>query len=341
MRAKLSVFILLGVGLVFGLLFGRQAYLSRGLPRAQFENKKIRILTYSTFVGSSGPGHEIVDRFKKEFGCDVEILTAGDAGLLLERLKLAQANLPFDVVIGLDQLLLEEAKTQGEWRPITMDSKNWNSESLSYGVSPFVPFDWSPLTFVYRQGEGDTPHKFTDLVLPRFRGQFALQDPRSSSPGLQFYNWVKQIEGELTGEFLTQLKPNIQSISPSWAFSYGLFKKNQAKFVFSYLTSLAFHWGLEKDHSYQVISFPEGHPIQIEYVAVPASCRECELAEKFVHTMLEPWAQKLIMEKNYMLPVLMGIESGTIFSELPHLKILTGGQLNRKDLSDWDKVFQR
>ena len=49
MRGRLAIFILLGVAFVFALLFTRKAYLERDLPRQEFEQKKLRILTYSSF----------------------------------------------------------------------------------------------------------------------------------------------------------------------------------------------------------------------------------------------------------------------------------------------------
>lgn len=118
MRSRLTVFLILAVALIFGLLFARQAYLSKDLPRAQFEQKKIRLLTYSTFMGASGPGGDLVAAFKARTGQDVEVVTAGDAGLLLERLKIAEAGVPFDVVIGLDQLMLGEAERQFQWKEL-------------------------------------------------------------------------------------------------------------------------------------------------------------------------------------------------------------------------------
>ncbi len=325
MRNRLVVFLLLGVCLVFVLLFGRQVYLGRGLPRAQFSDKKIRVLTYSTFIGSSGPGREIVDRFKKAHGCDVEVVTSGDAGLLLERLRMAQASTPFDVVIGLDQMMLEDARNKSKWKRV--EDKE------------FVAFDWSPMTFVYRKGAIEPPKTFDELLDPRFKGRIALQDPRSSSPGVQFYNWVGALKDDGTADYLAKLQPNVQSVSPSWAFSYGLFKKQQADLVFSYVTSLAFHWGVEKDRSYQVVAFAQGHPIQTEFAAVPEGCRECELAHDFVVSLVQADAQKAIMEKNFMFPVLRGVEQGTIFAELPQLKTYETPSKMR-NLSDWDKVFK-
>jgi thiamine transport system substrate-binding protein len=151
---------------------------------------------------------------------------------------------------------------------------------------------------------------------------------------------VKNIEGANTVEFLEKFKPNVQSVSPSWAFSYGLFKKGQAHYVFSYLTSLAFHWGHEKNREYKAVSFPEGHPVQVEFAAVPSTCAECELGHDFVAAMLTPEAQKIIMEKNFMLPAFKGPEQGTVFGELPVLKARNMQHLVTREFDDWDKVFK-
>ena len=339
MRGKLAVFLILGVSLVFALVFARQRYLSRDLPREQFETKKIRVLTYATFVGASGPGPEIIKSFKKQYNVDVELTTLGDAGLLLERMKLAEASVPFDIVLGLDQLMIGDAEKQFKWREMFFGNSGRHPVLAEFASPHFVPIDWSPLTFIFRKGDFPVPEKFDDLLDPAQKKQFALQDPRSSSPGLQFFQWVKTLELDRTSNWLEQFKPNVNSISPSWAFSYGLFKKQQTRFVFSYLTSLAFHWGSENQRDYRCLSLKEGHPVQVEYVAVPSTCRECDLAEKFVAFLLQPEAQKLIMEKNFMFPVIKGLEDGTIFGELPKLKIIRTG--TGKDLSEWDEVFKR
>ena len=339
MRTKLAVFLLVGVGLVFSLLVGRRMYESRGLPRGAFEVKTLRLLTYATFVGSSGPGPEVIRSFEAANGCKVEVVTSGDAGLLLERLKVAEARSPFDVVVGLDQLLIPDAESRYKWKELFFGREGRDPVLAEYASPHFVPYDWSPLAFVYRKGDFPVPESIDDLVKPEFKAQFALQDPRSSSPGLQFLHWVQVLKENDAGDFLRRLKPNVNSVSPSWAFSYGLFKKNQTRFVWSYLTSLAFHWGVEDDRDYRVAVFKEGHPVQVEYMAIPDSCRECALAEKFVAHLLKPDMQKIVMEKNFMLPVIKGLEEGTVFGQLPALKIVRTA--TGKDLREWDKVFTR
>src|SRR5205807_1658577 len=112
------------------------------------------------------------------------------------------------VVIGLDQLMLADARERFQWRENTLSRDSLRPESTAYGTSPFVPFDWSPMTFIFRKGEIEPPRDFGEMLLPRYKGQFALQDPRASSPGLQFFNWVADVEGPRTADFLAKLKPN-------------------------------------------------------------------------------------------------------------------------------------
>lgn len=340
MRSRVVLFLIVLASLVFGLIFARQAYVTRNMDRSALQTgKKLRVLTYATFVSSGGPGGEIIKRFEQETGYDVETVSAGDAGLLLERLKLGQAGAPFDVVIGLDQLMIEAAERDFTWRELPFATIARHPSLKDYANSRFVPFDFSPLTFVYRRDDKPVPKSFAELTSPEFKGQFTIQDPRSSSPGMQFYNWVRTLEGSKSADFLKRFQPNVKAISPSWSYAYGQFKQEQTRFVFSYLTSLAFHWGYENDQRFQVLEFAEGHPLQIELMAVPTTCRECDAAEKFVQTMLQPWAQTLIMQKNFMFAAIDGLESGTVFETLPRLKVLPTS--TTKDLSAWDQVFKR
>jgi thiamine transport system substrate-binding protein len=205
--------------------------------------------------------------------------------------------------------------------------------------SRFIAFDWAPIGFVYREGELKTlPRSLSDLRRPDFERSLLLQDPRSSSPGLQFLFWVMASFGERDGfQFLRELKANVFSVTSSWSQAYGLFTRGEAPLVLSYATSPIYHALEEKDDRYRFAWFDEAeeeksqaeatrstdsksgasggaasanrsggegfHPIQIEYAAIPANCRACEVAEKFLQLMLSDEGQSLIMRHNWMLPV--------------------------------------
>lgn len=73
--------------------------------------------------------------------------------------------------------------------------------------------------------------------------------------------------------------------------------------MLSYATSPIYHLVEEKNSNFKSYEFQEGHPVQIEFAGVPETCQNCEAAIKFVHFMQTTEAQKIIMAKNYMLPI--------------------------------------
>jgi thiamine transport system substrate-binding protein len=313
------------LGLLMGLLIvvGGLWFLF-GRPRAPVDSHDaLRVMTYSSFMSAWGPGPEIAKRFRKEAGIEVEFQDAGDAGLILEKLKL----FPVDAVVGIDRFTLPQARERIRWRDIPSFRKAAGSIEKSpslvlpdeaFKEASFVAIDWAPLAFVLRKGEILEPAQMQDLLDPRFKGEIALEDPRTSTPGLQFLLWVLEVYGEDQGfKFLASLKPNIQSVSPSWSTAYGLFTKKQAKLVFSYMTSPIYHLTEEKDPSFQSAVFSNGHPIQVEYAGIPSGCARCSDAEVFVQFLLKPEIQELIMKKNFMLPVVALAAKGTAFASLP------------------------
>ena len=296
--------------------------------------ERLVVATYSTFVSHLGPGPDIVRRFKESCHCDVEVINAGDSVVMLKRLVAKGDQFVADVVLGLDPLTLAQAEKEMSWRPVNVSREDWIPELKEFSNEKFVPFDWSPMTFVYRAGEIEPPTSLSDLRAERFQKAIALQDPKLSTPGLQFVIWVFTQWGDKALEFLNQLKPSVQSVSPSWAQSYSAFKRAQAKLVFTYQTSVVFHWLEENDHSYQAASFDEGHPYQVEFASIPANCRSCALAEQFLSHLVSAESQKTLMMKNYMFPVLNDVIAGTPFQNLTKLNLIpwTRAENSLKDM---------
>lgn len=336
--------LLSGVVILVGALsFLKWAIVGKEMSRENLIEKELRILSYSTFVSSTGPAPELVREFKKRCRCKVEFVTAGDAGLLLERLKLTQERVQYDLVIGLDQFWAAKGLNEWEWQTPRVNEKGdirFAPEIRNAALSQFVPFDYAPMTFIYRKDEITNPPKsLKDFLEPRFESSLSLQDPRSSSPGIQFLAWIRRTQGEDASDFLKSLKASIHSVSPSWALSYGLFKKRQSEFVFSYLTSLAYHLGMENDDSYAALSLSDGHPLQVEYAGIPKGCKNCDLAQDFLSFILEKDSQEIIASKNFMLPAVQGVPLPAAFERLPELKILSPSH-EMPSLEMWDRAFE-
>ena len=60
-------------------------------------------MTYSSFIQKWGAGPEIAKKFQAETGVTVEWVNAGNAGLIVERLKFKKDRDQPDLIIGLDQ----------------------------------------------------------------------------------------------------------------------------------------------------------------------------------------------------------------------------------------------
>jgi thiamine transport system substrate-binding protein len=323
----------LPIALLVAAIAGLLAYSMRARETAT--GPKVRVLSYPSFLNSWGPGPEIARAFKAETGIEVEFRDAGDGALMSKKVKLS----PVDVVVGIDGLSISEARNDLRWRALAIDA------SLLEASVPreegFVAYDWAPVAFVYREGEIDAPKSLSDLADVRFKGAISLQDPRTSTPGLQFLLWVLDEMGVDAGfEFLASLKPNIHSVSPTWSTAYGLFSKKQAKLAFSYLTSPMYHAIEEKNPDYRAAIFADGHPVQAEYAGVPESCVNCEAGERFVKFLVSPEAQAIVMRRNFMLPVLKGVTVRTEFENLPQVRAREWKSLGQL-LADRVALFER
>lgn len=293
-------------------------------PQSANPQADVVVLSYSSFLSEWGPGPSLKKLFKQKTGGIIEFVDAGDSALLIEHLRFRGGRDRVDVVLGLDQLSIPDAKRLLAWRRTQLDQVTWHRQlPVSAIHRDFVPFDWGPMAFVYRQSKIEPPRSLDDLLSAEFERSITLQDPRTSTLGLQFFFWVLNVKGEEAGfEYLKKLKRQLHSVSQSWSTSYGLFKQGQAKLTFSYVTSPVYHQIEEKDRSFRAALFREGQPYQVEYAAIPESCRNCPMAEAFVRFLLTPEAQALVMKKNYMLPVIEGVVSDSSPFQTENLKLV-------------------
>lgn len=305
---------LLGYALAFAAISFGTWYLV-GQPQAPIESQpSVRVMTYSSFMNAWGPGPEIAKRFRDATGIAVEFHDAGDAGLITEKMKL----FPVDAAVGIDGLLLEDAKTRLQWRDLPVVESEVGKQ---FRDAKFIAIDYAPVTFIYRAGEVEPPHSLRDLLHPQYRGKIALEDPRTSTPGLQFFFWVLGTMGREEGfQYLSDLKANIHSVSPSWSAAYGAFSKKQSGLVFSYQTSPLYHVLEERNDQYRAAVFADGHPLQVEFAGLPQACVNCEAGEKFIRFLQSQEIQAIIMRKNFMLPVDPAAKTGTPFAELTEVK---------------------
>lgn len=301
----LTVFFLIGAG--FGLFFRLFT------PSPPLSSKQtLTLLTYSSFGGVYGPARKLKAEFEKNCQCEIHLLLAEDSTRLVQRLQL---KIPVDLVMGLDQISLALAE-RFSWKKHSISPEILISEMKSFHSPFFLPVDWSPIGWIYRDSHLKKITGFSEML--SLQKTISFPEPETSTLGLQLYYWLySEAEGDLVKlkKFIGNLKKSAYGPMTSWSLAYGLFRKGRVKMSLSYLTSLAYHQLEEKDFSYRFAYFKGGHPWQVEFAAVPVTCRQCSLALRFMRFLITPPAQRIIRDSHFMFPVVPKIPS-EVFSQL-------------------------
>ena len=322
--------------LIFIFLF--LTYFNREDMTSSKEALSIKVYADSSFISSWGPGPHLKEIFEKQTGAKVVFIDMKESNALFQKMALDGKSALGDVILSIDQFDIVRHGEIIKWKPLM--SKLETDASQSYQVNPrpefFLPYDWAPIAINGQKNNSFNPQSLDDLLSPEIKGKVAYLDPRTSSPGLQFLFWVMKTKSEPDAiEYLKKLNKQAHSFSPSWSAAYGLFKNNQADYVLSYATSPFYHLIEEKNDTYKSYEFSEGHPIQVEFAGVPETCENCEIAIQFVQFLQTSEAQKIIMARNYMLPVYRPVQETTVFDTLKIYKNLKNQKVTKEELQRW------
>lgn len=264
--------------------------------------EKLTVYTYDSFTSDWGPGPVVEKAFEAECGCDLSFVAVADGVALLNRLKLEGAGSAADIVLGIDNSLVHEARETGLFAPhgVSLDNVEvpggWDDDI-------FVPFDYGYFAVIYNSEAVENPPKsLRELVEGDASHKIAIQDPRTSTPGLGLLLWVKAVYGEDAAAAWAQLKDRVLTVTPGWSESYGLFTSGEASMVLSYTTSPAYHRIAEGEEKYRAAEFAEGHYLQVEVAGLTARGAQNPLARQFLEFMTGPGFQDAVPETNWMFP---------------------------------------
>ncbi len=263
----------------------------------------LNIYTYDAFAASWGPAPKIKEAFEKLYDCKLTFTPVDSSIGALRKIQLEGQNTKADILLGLDTSTIKMAKKTGLFMPIKIDTSNLTLP-IKWKDDTFYPFDWGYFAFVYDSKKlKNPPHSFEELANMDKDIQIAIEDPRSSTPGLGLLLWVKSIYKDRAKEYWQKLSPHILTITKGWSEAYDLFLKGEADMVLSYTTSPAYHIIAEKKTNYKYANFKEGHYMQIEVAAILKSSLHKELAKKFISFMLSSKFADIIPTTNWMYPV--------------------------------------
>ncbi len=145
----------------------------------------LRVMTHNSFDLPK----ELLARFEQEAGIRLQLVKAGDAGEMVNKLILTKARPVADVVYGIDNALLPRALQAGVLEPYTGPAASRAAAAeLGEGVVPvdygFVCLNVDKAWFA-KLGLA-LPTSLEDLARPAYAKLLVVQNPATSSPGQAF-----------------------------------------------------------------------------------------------------------------------------------------------------------
>ena len=294
------------------------------------------IWTYDSFNSEWGPGPEVSRVFEEKTGVKITWVSHGDAGSIVSRLIQEGKNSDADIILGFDQNYAEKIVNSGlleAYRP--KGAEKIFKELVLDTDFRITPFDYSYFAIVYDSETLDPPKSLEELASAKFKQKLILIDPRTSSPGLGFFAWVKEVYGTGWLDYWRRLGPSILTITEGWSSAYGLFTRGEAPLVLSYTTSPGYHLEYEGTERYKTAIFTDGHAMQIEAAGLLKSAKNKDNAKAFLDFMISPDFQKIIPLTNWMYTVI-DIPLPASFRVNPKSdKPLLPGPVTEAELNEW------
>ncbi len=311
---------------------------SAGVQETEAENEVV-VYAYDSFASDWGPGPHAVEGFEEETGLKLTIVSAGDAGQVLQRAIRELDDPRADVVLGIDNNSLARALEADLLVPYESPQLEHIPESLHLDPSyRLLPFDHGFFSIIYDSSViDDPPESLEELTDPRFENSLILMDPRTSSPGLGFLFWTIAVYGDDYLDYWERLKPSILNITDGWDSGYGLFTQGEAPLVLSYTTSPPYHVEYEETDRFKAAIFEDGHYAQIEGAGIVRGAPNPEGAKQFIDFLLSESFQEVIPLTNWMYPVHRDarLPASFDYAPVPKQSLLLDTNEIRGNLDEW------
>lgn len=250
------------------------------------EKEKLVVYAYDSFCSDWGPGATVIPAFTEETGIEVEMVSAGDAIEMLNKIVLEGDKCRADVVLGIsDDIASNIYPLLDSYSSPILSSID---DELEFDPEHrLLPFDYGTFAFVY-DSESDIkkPESLADLTAEEYKDKVILIDPRTSSVGMGLLMWTYNEFGEDYLSWWEKMEENALTIASGWSSAYGLFTEGEAPIVLSYTTSPVYHVMNEDTTRYQTILFEEGHQATIEGLGILSSSTMKDEARIFVDYIL-------------------------------------------------------
>ncbi|MDZ4128343.1 MAG: thiamine ABC transporter substrate-binding protein, partial [Hydrogenophaga sp.] len=211
-------------GLLVSLSLAATATLAQTAPATP-----LRVLTHSSFDLPK----ELLAQFEKDAGVKLQIVKAGDAGEMVNKLILTRAKPLADVVFGIDNTLLPRAQAanvldaySGPAAQRAAAAGMGEDAGPSGVVAGVVPVDVGYVTLNidkawFAQNKLALPTSLQDLTLPAYRKLLVVQNPATSSPGQAFlWSTIAGLGEQAAFDWWASMRANGVKVSKGWTEAY-------------------------------------------------------------------------------------------------------------------------
>ena len=276
------------------------------------------LLTHNSFAAQE----ELIETFEREHNVTVEIVVGGDANQVVNRAILSAGNPEADVLFGVDNLTFQRAVEAGVFEDYEAARRDEIPADVlaQFGNSMAVtPTDYGFVNINFDRAAGDAPPgTFEDLLKPEWSGRLVVEDPATSSPGLQFLASTVAAFGEGGWQqFWRDLRANDVLITDGWSEAYYTHFSvygGDRSLVVSYTTSPAAEVFFSSEVPAERVDEPPTENVipgalfrQVEAVGVLKGADHPELAREFIDFMLSDEFQAQIPETMFIHPVISGL----------------------------------
>lgn len=272
------------------------------------------VITHDSFDVSEG----LIEAFEEASNARVELIAGGDANEVVNRAILNAGNPEGDVLFGVDNLSYSRAVAVGVFEEYEAARHGDIPADIraQFGDSLLVtPVDYGFVNLNFDPAAGDPPETLEELTEPQWRGKLVVEDPATSSPGLQFLATTVAYFGEgRWQEFWRGLRANDVRVELGWSDAYySQFSVygGDRPLVVSYTSSPAAEFFFSEEElteppTRNVIPSPLFR--QVEAVGILRGTEHPELAAKFIDFMLSDAFQQQIPETMFVYPVIPDLD---------------------------------
>ncbi len=286
------------------------------------QDNVITLVAYDSFNVSE----DVLAQFTEETGINVEILRAGDTGLMVNQAVLTTGNPLGDVMFGIDNTFLTRALEADVFLPYESSLLSTVPETFvldgEYRVTP-VDFGDVCLNYdiSYFEDAGlALPETLADLAKPEYSGLLVTPSPALSSPGLAFLAATVAVFGDADDDdgytyldYWQELVANDVFISEGWTDAYyGQFSgsagsEGNRPLVVSYASSppaeVYYAEDPEAPAPTAAITAPDTCFRQIEFAGILNGTDNVEGAQQFIDFLLSLPFQEDMPLNMFVFPV--------------------------------------